>query len=59
MGVLAAWFQEWDYSDAGKGQEELEGKGAVRANKPLNRFTLLATQLERKPVRFHLAVIVS
>lgn len=57
MGDLAAWFQEQGYWDAGK--EELERKGAVIANKPLNYFTLLSTQQERKPVRFHLAVTVS
>lgn len=57
MGDLAAWFQEQGYWDAGK--EELERKGAVIANKPLNYFTLFSTQQERKPVRFHLAVTVS
>lgn len=55
MGDLAVWFQEQGYWDAGK--EELEGKGAVRANKPLNHFTSFATQLERKPLRFTSGIV--
>lgn len=48
VGDLAAWFQEQGYWGSGRGQEESEGKGEVRADKAPNQFTLFATQLERK-----------